>query len=66
VPADLEKAFAKKPNARKNFEAFPPSAKRPIFEWLLNAKRPETRQARIQKIVSDSAQSIRTLQWRKK
>jgi hypothetical protein len=27
---------------RKNFQAFPPSSKKIILEWILNTKKPET------------------------
>jgi uncharacterized protein YdeI (YjbR/CyaY-like superfamily) len=47
VPPDLAKALAKHPPAAKNFNAFPRSAKRGILEWISNAKRPQTRAARI-------------------
>jgi uncharacterized protein YdeI (YjbR/CyaY-like superfamily) len=47
--------------AFENFQGFPKSVKRGILEWILNAKRPETRQKRIEKTVLDSASNIRTL-----
>ena len=49
VPADLKEALQSQPGAESNFAAFPRSAKRGILEWILQAKRPETRQNRITK-----------------
>jgi len=62
VPPDLALAFSKSKKALAHWEAFPRSAKRAILEWLSNAKRPETRNSRIQTIVADAAKNIRTNQ----
>lgn len=63
-PDDLKKAFSKNKTAYKNWQAFPPSTKRGILEWLLNAKRLETRSKRIAETVSLAAQNIRANQYR--
>lgn len=55
VPEDLSKAFDKKPMAFRNWEQFPRSVKRGILEQLLNAKKAETRAARIRNIVDAAA-----------
>jgi uncharacterized protein YdeI (YjbR/CyaY-like superfamily) len=47
VPAELIAALAKNKKARANFEAFPPSHKREYNEWIGEAKREETRAARV-------------------
>ena len=47
VPPDLKKALAALPDARRHFDAFPPSAKKQILFWIQEAKRPETRAKRI-------------------
>jgi uncharacterized protein YdeI (YjbR/CyaY-like superfamily) len=47
VPADLAAALSASPPAGANFEAFPKSVKRQILVWISQAKRPETRAARI-------------------
>jgi uncharacterized protein YdeI (YjbR/CyaY-like superfamily) len=47
VPDDLAAAFAAHPPAADAFAAFPPSARRMILFWIAQAKRPETRAARI-------------------
>ncbi len=47
IPADLQAALLAVPPAEENFSAFPKSAKQGILQWILNAKRPETRAARV-------------------
>ena len=47
VPDDLAAAFDLHPGARDVWEGFPRSVKRRILEWIVTAKRPETRRARI-------------------
>ena len=64
VPPDLARALSKNKTARKNFEAFPPSVKRAIFEWIAIAKRPETRAKRIEETVARAEKNIRANQWR--
>jgi len=64
IPSDLEKAFSKNETARGYFEAFPPSVKRAILEWISNAKRPETRAKRIDETVIKAEKNIRANQWR--
>jgi uncharacterized protein YdeI (YjbR/CyaY-like superfamily) len=59
MPEDLAKALAKRKTAAKYFEAFPPSAKRIIFEWIVVAKRPETRRKRIAETVEKAARNVR-------
>lgn len=54
MPAELKAVLAKDGEARKSFDLFPPSAKRTIFRWLLGAKLPETRNKRINKIISNA------------
>jgi uncharacterized protein YdeI (YjbR/CyaY-like superfamily) len=63
-PDDLVAALDARPGARSQWDAFPPSARRAILEWLGAARRPETRQARLRRIVDDAAQGRRANQWR--
>lgn len=65
LPEDLVQAFANEPQARLYFEAFPPSARRGILEWIFTAKRPETRAQRIAETVRLAAQNERANQWKK-
>lgn len=62
LPDDLVTAFNKNTKARKNFEAFPKSAKRAILEWISNAKRADTRKKRISETVRLAASNIRANQ----
>jgi uncharacterized protein YdeI (YjbR/CyaY-like superfamily) len=63
VPNDLEKAFSKSNKARVNFEAFPPSTKRAILEWIQSAKTQSTRGKRIQETVTLATKNIRANQY---
>ena len=64
IPPDLAKALSKNKTAKEYFEAFPRSVKRGILEWILNAKRPETRTKRIEETVSLAEKNVRANQWR--
>jgi uncharacterized protein YdeI (YjbR/CyaY-like superfamily) len=64
IPDDLGKALAKSAAARKNFDTFPRSVRRAILEWIIQAKKPETRAARITETVSKAKDNIRANQWR--
>ena len=51
-PADLRAALAGNARARATFAALPPSGRREYVEWLLDAKRAETRARRLQQTVA--------------
>lgn len=51
VPAELTAALAKNRKAREVFEAFSPSQQRDYSEWIGDAKREETRAARVAQAV---------------
>lgn len=59
IPDDLQQAFDANQTAFENFARFAPSSKRLILEWILNAKRPETRQKRIIQSVEMAARNER-------
>jgi uncharacterized protein YdeI (YjbR/CyaY-like superfamily) len=59
VPDDLQKLFNQNKTAFAHFQKFPPSSKRLILGWIINAKRPETRQKRIEQTVALAADNIR-------
>jgi len=63
LPPDLQAAFDAAPGAEENWQAFPRSVKRGALEIVLNAKRAETRAAKIAQIVNDSAKDTRPFQW---
>jgi uncharacterized protein YdeI (YjbR/CyaY-like superfamily) len=64
IPKDLAQELAKYTQAAGYFAAFPRSAKRGILEWILQAKRPETRQARIEETARLAQDNLRANQWR--
>ncbi len=64
IPPDLQAALAANPTAKGYFEAFPRSVKHTILEWIASAKKPETRNKRVEETVSLAAQNIRANQWR--
>jgi len=64
VPPDLAQVLVANPTAKVNFDAFPPSSKRIILEWVLNAKKPETRQKRIDETVALAAKNIKANHYR--
>jgi uncharacterized protein YdeI (YjbR/CyaY-like superfamily) len=47
VPEDLQAALAEAPAASAHFDSFPPSCRREYVDWIVDAKRPETRTKRI-------------------
>ncbi len=63
VPDDLAGALAAYPSARANFDAFPPSARRGILEWIGQAKRAETRARRVAETAELAEQDVRANQW---
>lgn len=66
IPDDLEAAFRDLPEAREFYLSLSRSDKRNILQWLVLAKRPETRQNRIGEIVSLAAQGQKPKQFRGK
>lgn len=64
VPDDLAAAFAAHRGSRTHWDSFPRSAKRGILEWILNAKKPETRATRIEETARLAASGERANQWR--
>lgn len=64
VPDDLAAALARRDDARTHFDAFPPSARRGILEWINAAKSDATRTNRVDETAQLAAQNIRANQWR--
>lgn len=63
VPDDLALAFAASPPARANWDAFSRSARRGILEWIVQARRPETRARRIEETATLAASDEKANQW---
>jgi len=51
VPAELQKAFAKNAKAKKGFEKLRPGLRREYTDHVASAKREDTKQSRIEKIL---------------
>ena len=63
IPDDLLAALDRLPPARGNFEAFPPSARRGILEWIASAKTEPTRVKRVTETAELAQEGIRANQW---
>lgn len=63
VPPDLAAAFRRHKDSAAHWESFPPSAKRAILQWIVQAKRPETRAKRIRETAEKAALGERANQW---
>jgi len=66
IPDDLRKGFSKNKQALVYFNAFPPSARRGILEWISNAKTMETRKKRVLETIALAANNIRANQFKPK
>ena len=64
IPPDLQQLLDQNPKALHHFLAFPPSSKRIILEWILNAKKDETRKKRIEETVRLAAENIKANHYR--
>jgi uncharacterized protein YdeI (YjbR/CyaY-like superfamily) len=63
IPPDLASALAGLPPAAECFAAFPRSVRRGILEWILQAKRAETRARRIDETARLAQENRRANQW---
>lgn len=64
VPDDLAAAFDAHAGSRENWNGFPPSARRGILEWIVQAKRPQTRANRVTETARLAAANERAAQWK--
>lgn len=62
MPADLVAAFAMNQTALNHYSAFSPSYRKSYLYWLNQAKREETRLARIVEIIALCEQNIKARQ----
>lgn len=56
IPKDLEQAFAIHPGSKDYFLSLSKSVKKMLLQWIVLAKRPETREKRINEIAELAAQ----------
>jgi uncharacterized protein YdeI (YjbR/CyaY-like superfamily) len=59
MPDDLGAALAANPVAQATYDSFPPGQKREYLEWVIDAKRPETRAKRVTQAVEWMAEGKR-------
>ena len=59
VPDDLAAAFAGQPGSRERWDGFPRSVRRAALEWIVQAKRPETRARRVTETAQMTARGER-------
>ena len=59
IPDDLATALEANSQAKTYFEAFSPSSKKGILQWIKSAKQAMTREKRIRKTVELAAQNIK-------
>lgn len=62
VPDDLA-AELDEAGGREQWDAFPPSTRRGVLEWIVQAKRPETRARRVTETAQKAARGERANQW---
>ncbi len=64
IPQDLAAAFNTQPGAQDFFLSLSKSVRKSILQWLVLAKRPDTRQKRICEIAELAAQKLKPKQFR--
>lgn len=64
IPEDLTTAFSTHPGSEVYFLGLSRSVRKSILQWLVLAKRPETRQKRIAEIAALAAQQLKPPQFR--
>lgn len=64
IPDDLQKEFDRNKTAFEYWDKFSRSSKRGILEWILNAKKQETRQKRIDETIRLAHENKRANQYR--
>lgn len=64
IPADLESAFQASPKAYDFFKGLSKSNKQMMLGWLKLAKKPETRQRRIEELIEQGEQGKKPKQFR--
>jgi uncharacterized protein YdeI (YjbR/CyaY-like superfamily) len=64
IPNDLAKEFRIQPGSKAFFLSLSKSVRKSILQWLVLAKRPETRQKRVEEVAALAAQKLRPKQFR--
>lgn len=61
APGDLKKALSGNKKAQENFANFSPSCKKRYIFWILDAKKKETREKRIKRVVKLAAENKKSV-----
>ena len=64
IPDDLQELFSKNKTAFDNWDKFPRSSKRGILEWIMNAKKADTRQKRIEETLALAEKNVKANHYR--
>lgn len=64
IPIDLVREFESKPGSGEYFLSLSRSVRKSILQWLVLAKRPETRQKRMSEIADLAARKLKPKQFR--
>ncbi|MBN9379902.1 MAG: YdeI/OmpD-associated family protein [Chitinophagaceae bacterium] len=64
VPGDLAKEFKRRPGSKDYFMGLSKSVRKSILQWLVLAKRPETRQKRVDEIAELASRMLKPKQFR--
>lgn len=62
IPPDLQQAFKANREAYENYKNFAPGYRKSYLSWLFQAKRPATRERRLQEIIKLCAENKRSRQ----
>lgn len=58
IPPELKRAFDANPDAKKNWPTYTPSAQRSFLHMVNNAKRPETRERNVARVIDLVARKV--------
>ncbi|OJV58630.1 MAG: hypothetical protein BGO38_14540 [Cellulomonas sp. 73-145] len=58
VPPDLEVALAARPGAREHWDGFGPGARKVVLTWIVTARRPDTRAARVEEAARSAEEGV--------
>jgi uncharacterized protein YdeI (YjbR/CyaY-like superfamily) len=61
TPKDLENALNENPDALENWKRFAPSHRKMYTHWVMDAKRPETKERRISRVVGFAKENKKTM-----
>jgi uncharacterized protein YdeI (YjbR/CyaY-like superfamily) len=65
VPPELRRAFDANPSAKANWPSYTPSAQRSFLHMINNAKRPETREKYVRRVIDLMASKVSMTELRK-